>query len=75
MVCAGRCGRGSPSADAAAKRAGVGPGKIITARGGGEIYGFDVNQNGNDGVLATANEVVCSVYRVAEAVPTGRHFR
>src|SRR5438067_7042898 len=32
----------------------VGLGKVLTTRDGGEIYGFDIDQNGNDGVLASA---------------------
>jgi hypothetical protein len=32
----------------------VGLGKVLTTRDGGEIYGFDINQNGDDGVLSSA---------------------
>jgi hypothetical protein len=32
----------------------VGLGKVLTTKDGGEIYGFDINQNGDDGVLASA---------------------
>jgi hypothetical protein len=32
----------------------VGLGKILSTKDGGQIYGFDINQNGNDGVLADA---------------------
>ncbi|HEY5047019.1 MAG TPA: hypothetical protein VII49_03235 [Rhizomicrobium sp.] len=32
----------------------VGLGKVLTAPGGGQIFGFDVDQNGDDGVLASA---------------------
>ena len=32
----------------------VGLGKVLTTRDGGQIFGFDVNQNGDDGVLASA---------------------
>src|SRR5579862_824095 len=43
----------------------VGLGKVLTTSDGQEIYGFDVDQNGNDGVLATAglqgNNLVGSV--------------
>lgn len=31
-----------------------GLGKILTTKDGGQIYGFDVDQNGNDGILASA---------------------
>jgi len=34
----------------------VGLGKVLTSKSG-EIYGFDIDQNGNDGVLATASNV------------------
>ena len=32
----------------------VGLGKVLSTKDGGEIYGFDIDQNGNDGVLASA---------------------
>src|SRR5437868_3823304 len=32
----------------------VGLGKVLTTKDGGEIYGFDIKQNGDDGVLASA---------------------
>lgn len=32
----------------------VGPGKVLNTKNGVEIYGFDINQNGSDGVLASA---------------------
>jgi hypothetical protein len=32
----------------------VGLGKILTTKDGGQIYGFDINQNGSDGILASA---------------------
>ena len=32
----------------------VGLGKVLTTSDGQEIYGFDIDQNGNDGVLASA---------------------
>jgi hypothetical protein len=32
----------------------VGLGKVLTTSDGQEIYGFDIDQNGNDGVLSTA---------------------
>ncbi|HTT84979.1 MAG TPA: hypothetical protein VMF67_15995 [Rhizomicrobium sp.] len=35
----------------------VGLGKVLTSSDGQEIYGFDIDQNGNDGVLATAGSV------------------
>lgn len=33
---------------------GVGLGKVLTTKDGGQIYGFDIDQNGGDGVLASA---------------------
>jgi hypothetical protein len=38
----------------AAARHPVGMGLVLTAPGGGQIYGFDVDQNGTDGVIASA---------------------
>ncbi len=35
----------------------AGLGKILTSRSGGQIFGFDINQSGNDGLLATATDV------------------
>ena len=35
----------------------VGLGKVLTTKDGGQIYGFDINQQGDDGVLATAKSV------------------
>jgi hypothetical protein len=32
----------------------VGLGKVLTTQDGGQIYGFDIDQNGSDGVLASA---------------------
>jgi len=33
----------------------VGLGKVLTSKDGGQIFGFDINQNGDDGVLASAD--------------------
>ena len=44
----------SVPASAAAVPHKVGPGKVLTTNDGQEIYGFDIDQNGKDGVLATA---------------------
>jgi hypothetical protein len=38
----------------------VGLGATLTTSDGGEIFGFDVNQNGTDGVLASAQTVTAS---------------
>jgi hypothetical protein len=35
----------------------VGLGKVLTSKDGGEIFGFDINQSGDDGLLATAGSV------------------
>ncbi|MBV8798715.1 MAG: hypothetical protein JOY77_12040 [Alphaproteobacteria bacterium] len=32
-------------------------GKVLTSKDGGQIFGFDINQAGDDGVLATASSV------------------
>ena len=35
----------------------VGLGKVLTSKSGGQIFGFDIDQTGDDGVLATAADV------------------
>jgi WD40 repeat protein len=35
----------------------VGLGKVLTSKDGREIFGFDINQSGDDGLLATAGSV------------------
>ncbi len=35
----------------------VGLGKVLTTKDGGQIFGFDINQHGDDGVLASAQTV------------------
>jgi hypothetical protein len=35
----------------------VGLGKLLVTRDGGQIFGFDIDRNGTDGVLATASDV------------------
>src|SRR5277367_3519774 len=32
----------------------AGLGKVLTTKDGGQIFGFDIDQNGDDGVLASA---------------------
>jgi len=44
----------APAHAASAPAHPVGLGKVLTTKDGGEIYGFDINQNGDDGVLASA---------------------
>ncbi len=35
----------------------VGLGKVLSTKSGGQIFGFDIDRNGTDGVLATATDV------------------
>ncbi|HVR45497.1 MAG TPA: hypothetical protein VMT95_02465 [Candidatus Binatia bacterium] len=35
----------------------VGLGKLLTTKNGGQVFGFDIDRNGTDGVLATASDV------------------
>jgi hypothetical protein len=35
----------------------AGLGKVLSSKDGGQIFGFDIDQNGNDGVIATATDV------------------
>jgi hypothetical protein len=46
---------GGDSGSGAERR--VGLGKVLTTKDGGQIFGFDINQNGDDGVLASAQTV------------------
>jgi hypothetical protein len=39
------------------QRHAVGLGNVLTSKDGTQIFGFDIDQNGNDGVLATASTV------------------
>ena len=34
----------------------VGLGKVLTSKDGGQIFGFDINQSGDDGVIATSQD-------------------
>ncbi len=43
----------------------IGLGKVLTTADGGQIFGFDINQVGRDGVLATAQTVGPSDYLVS----------
>jgi hypothetical protein len=45
-----------PAAGAGANHP-VGLGKVLTSKDGSQIYGFDIDQNGSDGMLATASSV------------------
>jgi hypothetical protein len=39
-----------------ALRAGVGLGRVLTTKDGGQIFGFAIDQNGNDGILASSQD-------------------
>ncbi|GAA5008772.1 hypothetical protein FNZ56_03010 [Pseudoluteimonas lycopersici] len=41
-------------ASAAERGTAVGLGRVLTAQGGGQIFGFDINQAGDEGVLASS---------------------
>ena len=43
----------------------TGLGKVLTTRDGGQIFGFDINQQGDDGVLASAQTLVGGRERVS----------
>jgi hypothetical protein len=43
----------------------VGPGKILSTKDGGQIYGYDVDQNGTDGILASAKQLNTSSFAVS----------
>ena len=43
----------------------VGLGAVLTTKDGGQIYGFDINQNGDDGVLASAQNAGGDNYLVS----------
>lgn len=38
-------------------RSSAGLGKIISTKNGGQVFGYDIDRNGSDGVLATATDV------------------
>jgi hypothetical protein len=35
----------------------IGLGKVLSTKDGGQVFGFDINQNGDDGVLASAQTI------------------
>src|SRR4051812_5822379 len=58
---------GEPGLCAPAHHGGSHPsglGKVLTTKDGGQIYGFDIDQNGDDGVLASAQDSQAG-YRVS----------
>lgn len=51
-------------AHAAGSHRAAGLGKVLSSKDGGQIYGFDIDQTGDDGVLATAQDTQAG-YRVS----------
>ena len=50
----------------------VGLGKVLTTNNGGQIFGYDIDQSGSDGVLATATDVETfdeNTGKIAKAFP------
>ena len=47
----------SSGAHAGARGRAVGLGHLLSSRNGGQIFGFDIAQNGKDGILATATDI------------------
>ena len=48
----------TPSSSLAAHaKQSVGLGKLLTTKNGGQVFGFDIDRSGRDGVLATAYDV------------------
>jgi hypothetical protein len=43
----------------------VGPGPIISPQDGGQVYGYDVDWNGTDGILASANQLNTKSFKVS----------
>jgi hypothetical protein len=56
---------GGPRGAGIAELGRTGPGKIVTTKDGGQIFGFDVNQKGTDGVLASSRTVGSNSYKVS----------
>ena len=60
-ACAGTttpAGGVTPATHLTAVRDGGSLGPVLTASGGGQIFGFDIDSNGNDGVLAAAGSQI-----------------
>ena len=53
------------AAGASHARPDVGLGAVLTTKDGGQIYGFDINRNGDDGVLASAQNAGGNNYLVS----------
>jgi len=56
LIQAGAAGASAHGIASPLARRGVGLGAVLTSKHG-QIYGFDVNRNGNDGLLATVSDV------------------
>jgi hypothetical protein len=56
---------GSRGGGATAAIGRIGPGKIVTTQDGGQIFGFDADQSGNDGVLASSQTLGTNLYKVS----------
>lgn len=72
LTVAAACGTVSHSIPAASTQATrqlparhIGPGKIVSTQDGGQIYGYDVDQHGRDGVLASAKQVGSNRFKVS----------
>ncbi len=52
----GRPGQAGPHANGTAAPHPVGLGNVLNTKDGGQIFGFDINQNGDDGVLTSAQD-------------------
>ncbi|HEX4080864.1 MAG TPA: hypothetical protein VHX61_18535 [Rhizomicrobium sp.] len=53
----GSAAAAAPAAGKAKSAGNVGLGQVLTSEDGEQIFGFDIDQSGDDGVLATANDV------------------
>ena len=47
------------------RRGKAGLGKVLSTADGGQIFGWDINQNGDDGVLTTSQDVGTSDFKVS----------
>jgi hypothetical protein len=67
-ACSGNAGPSSfapPDALAGLMPNKAGPGPVISTSDGGQIFGYDVDWNGNDGILASANQVSTNSFKVS----------
>jgi hypothetical protein len=65
----------NPSGPAVAPRGlAAGLGRVLTTKNGGQVFGFDVDVNGKDGILATASDIETfdvNSGRILASFPTG----